>query len=187
MAKHIFNTAQTPAYMRGAGDPIGDLLIPVIEFDHHQVHEGESFQVTSPPAALASGASIDFRLVVGAVLPTTRAPHLDIEVDATVETWVYLYEAPTTSANGTQQTVHNRNRGSTNTPSATVWLGPTVSAEGVLLSSWIIGSGNKGGGSSRGSLEWVLKPSTVYLIRMTAKAANNDACMRLQFYEDLGV
>ena len=68
-----------------------------------------------------------------------------------------------------------------------VYLAPTVTAVGTLLSGWIIGSGTRGGGAQRDSLEWDLKANTVYLVRLTAKAASCDAALRLQWYEDLGV
>lgn len=170
----------------GPTDPISDIPV-IIELGHHHLHEGETHQFTSAPAALSSGASLNYRVVVGDLIPTTRTPHFLIEVDATAETWIYLYEAPTTSANGTQQTVYNRNRNSVTVPNATIWLGPTVTADGNLLSTWIVGAGKKTGGGSRESLEWDLKANTVYLIRITAKATGDNVCSRMIWYEDLGV
>ncbi len=170
----------------GPTDLISDLPV-VVDFAHHQLHEGELHQYTYGPAALANGATIDLRIVVGNLEPTTRTPHFAVELDATAETWLYLYETPTTSANGTQQTVYNRNRNSANAPGTTLWLSPTVSAVGTPLSSWIVGAGNKTGGNGRDSIEWVLKPNTVYLVRMTAKATGDNVCLRAMWYEDLGV
>lgn len=172
----------------GPTDPISDIPV-VIDYPHHQLHEGETHQYTYPPAALANGNNLDFRLVVPAGLdPTIETPHAVIEVEATAETWVYLYEAPTTTDNGTQQTSQNRNRNKTATvPGSSVWLAPTVSVVGTLLSAWIIGAGNKTGGGTRESLEWDLKANTVYLIRVTAKATGDNVCARVIFYEDLGV
>jgi hypothetical protein len=169
-----------------ATDPISDISVG-IDIAHHQIHEGETHQYTYSPTALANGDSLDHRLVVGDLAPTTRTPHFVAEVDATAETWVYLYETPTTSGNGTQQTVRNRNRNSSTTPNMTVWLAPTVSNAGTLLGAWIIGAGNKTGGGSRESLEWDLKANTVYLVRVTAKATGNTVCQRYMWYEDLGV
>lgn len=169
-------------------DPISDVAVN-IDFTHHQIHEGETHQYIYPPAPLASGSSVDLRFVIPAGLAaTTRTPHMVIEVDATAETWVYLYETPTTTGDGTLQTVVNRNRNAAAVaPASTVFLAPTVTAEGTLLSSWIIGSGSQTGGGSRDSFEWDLKGNAVYLIRVTAKAASDDVCIRLVWYEDLGV
>lgn len=170
----------------GPTDPISDIPI-TLDLAHHQLHEGESHQVTIAPAALALNNSIDLRLVVGNLTPTTRTPHVTIEADATTEAWLYLYETPTTTGDGTPQTAYNRNRNSATVPNMAVYLAPTVKAVGTLSSGWIIGSGTRGGGAQRDSLEWDLKANTVYLVRLTAKAASCDAALRLQWYEDLGV
>lgn len=91
----------------GPTDPISDMPVFILA-EHHHMHEGEMHQVTYPPAALANGASIDFRLVVGNLTPTSRTPHITIELDTTGESWMYLYETPTTTANGTQLTARNK-------------------------------------------------------------------------------
>ena len=65
----------------GPTDPISDIPI-TLDLAHHQLHEGESHQVTIAPAALALNNSIDLRLVVGNLTPTTRTPHVTIEADA---------------------------------------------------------------------------------------------------------
>lgn len=184
----IHNSAAEPLYIRNAGDPVNSSLLVGLDFDHHQVHEGESFQWTYGPAALANGASLDYRIVVGAVTATTRTPHLVIDIDSTVETWVYLYENPTTSSDGTAKVPLNRNRGSTATPNATFFEAPTVTGVGTLLTAYISGAGKSGGGAEpRGISEWVLKPSTVYLVRATAKTTGDNVAIRYQFYEDTGV
>lgn len=170
----------------GPTDPISD--VPVVQqFPHHQVHEGEMHQYTYPPTALANGSNLDIRFVANNLAPTTRTPHPVIEVDSTSETWIYLYESPTFSAPGTQQTVNNRNRNSSIVPASTVWLAPTVSNVGTLLSAWIHGSGVTVGGSTRESLEWDAGSGLEYLYRLSSKAASNDVCARLIWYEDLGV
>ena len=169
----------------GPTDPISDMPVFILA-EHHHMHEGEMHQVTYPPAALANGASIDFRLVVGNLTPTSRTPHITIELDTTGESWMYLYETPTTTANGTQLTARNKNRNSAIVPNQTVWQAPTVTAVGTMLSAWISGSGEKSGGQTRESVEWDLAPNTVYLVRVTGKNSNN-ICLRFQWYEDLGV
>lgn len=169
----------------GPTDPISDIPV-IIPYEHHQIHGGETYQYTYPPTALALNVSVDFRFVVGAQTPTTETPHIVVETDSSVETWVYIYESPTFSDNGTQQTAYNKNRNSSNTPVSTIWLAPTVSTTGSLISSWIVGTGRVGG-NSRESLEWDYKASTEYLIRVTAKAASDNVCVRFIWYEDLGV
>lgn len=169
----------------GPGDPIGN--IPVfVDSPHHHLHEGEMHQYTYAPAAISNAATLNHRMVVPTLTATTRTPHIEIEVDCTGEAWVYLYEAPTTSANGTLQTVYNKNRNSATTPGSTIYLAPTVTTPGTMVSAWIVGSGQKAGGQSRESIEWDLKSNTVYLIQVVSKNASN-ICMRFIWYEDLGV
>ncbi|MBK7366192.1 MAG: hypothetical protein IPI97_14840 [Nitrosomonas sp.] len=181
-----FTGAQGLRVFGGPTDPISDMPVFILA-KHHHLHEGEMHQVTYPPAALANNASIDFRLVIGNLIPTTRTPHITIELDTTGESWLYLYETPTTTANGTQLTAINKNRNQTAiAPNMTVWQAPTVTAVGTMLSAWISGSGEKSGGQSRESVEWDLAPNKVYLVRVTAKNANN-VCLRFIWYEDLGV
>lgn len=169
----------------GPTDPISDM--PVFQDSpHHHLHEGEMHQVTYFPAAIANGATLDFRLVVGNLVATARTPHLAIELDTTGECWLYLYEAPTTSANGSQLTAYNKNRNSSSIPNMTIWQAPTVTTPGTAISAWITGSGEKAGGNTRESIEWDLKANTVYLARIISKNANN-ICARFIWYEDLGV
>ena len=131
----------------GPTDPISDLPVFIMA-EHHHLHEAEMHQYTYAPTAIANGAILYHRFVVGNLEATTRTPHFTVELDSTGECWLLIYETPTTSANGTQQTVVNKNRNQAAVaPNSTVWLAPTVSADGTLLSAWIVGSGEKSGGS----------------------------------------
>lgn len=169
----------------GPGDIISNIPIVTL-FEHHQIHEGEAWEVNYPPTALANNASINFRIVVGNQVATKGTPHLLFLLDTTGESWCYLYETPTTTGNGTPMIANNRNRNIAGSPVTTFFSAPTVTSPGTLLTSAIAGSGEKAGGSSREANEWDLKANTVYLFRVTAKNANNVA-VRFQWYEDLGV
>ena len=169
----------------GPGDVISNIPI-VLDYAHHQVHEGETWQAGYGPIAIANNAVVDHLIIVAAVTGTIRTPHVVIELDSTGETWLELYESPTTTANGTGVTCYNRNRNTAGSPTTTIYVGPTVTATGTKLMGQISGSGEKAGGSSRDSTEWDLKTSVHYLVRITAKNANN-VCLRFQFYEDQGV
>lgn len=181
------NTGETgPRVFIGPTDPISDVPV-VMDYAHHQVHEGEMFQYNITPQALASGDSLLLRFAVGTLTATTRTPHAIFEVDSTAETWVYLYEGPTLTGNGTAGSAVNRNRNISTAATSVPYINPTVSGNGTLLTSWITGSGTRAGGGTRDSVEWDLKSATNYLYVITSKAASNDVCARLIFYEDLGV
>ena len=169
----------------GPTDPISDIPV-MIDYAHHQVHEGESWQYTYGPAAIAQGAIVYLRVVVANVAPTTRTPHAVMELDTTGQVWLQLYETPTTTAPGTAAAFINRNRNVGGTPTTTIFTTPTVTAPGAALSAWIVGSGQKAGGGAREALEWDLKSNTTYLYKFTAQDACN-ICFRLIQYEDLGV
>lgn len=84
---------------------------------------------------------------------------------------VQFFEAPTVTANGTQQTVVSRNRVTSEAPEMQVFTGPTVTADGTLLNaSKIFASGqgaNKVGGDTTIPIEWLLKPNTDYIFKLT--------------------
>ena len=171
----------------GPTDPISD--IPVhIDYDHHQNHEGEAHQYTYRLTALGNNATVYWRLVVPTYNPVIYSPHLRIEADVLAQTTVNLYETPTTTADGTLQTTYNRNRNlSAIAAGMTVFLAPTVTAPGTLLSAHTIGDATAGSSETLNFDEWILSSGKVYLIGATANAAGNSVCLRLKWYEDLGV
>lgn len=168
----------------GPTDPISDIPV-VMDYAHHQVHEGETWQYTYAPAGMIQNAVLNFRVVVANVTATTRTPHVVVEVDTTGEAWLEIFEIPTFSAPGTAATFINRNRNTAGNPTTTIFTAPTVTATGTRLSAWIIGSGQKAGNATRDSIEWDLKTNTEYLYRLTAQSALN-VCLRLIQYEDTG-
>jgi hypothetical protein len=169
----------------GPGDVISNIPV-VILYEHHQLHEGETWQAGYGPAGILVAAVVDHLVKVADVAATTRTPHMVFELDSTSEVWIQIYETPTTTANGTPITCFNRNRNTAGSPTTTIFITPTVTAAGTLITSAIVGSGEKSGGSGRDANEWDLKANTNYLVRITGKNAGN-VCMRFQFYEDMGV
>lgn len=173
----------------GPGDVISNIPV-VIEYDHHQIHEGESHIYCYLVASLASGSNQDFRINVPAGLaPTTRTPHVIFEVISTLETEIYLYEDMTYNAGngGTLQTSYNRNRNSANAAQMKIYLSPTAAATGTLIHVGLSGSGRAAGADGRSMTEFDLKPNSDYLLRITSRAASDKIVVRVLWYEDLGV
>jgi hypothetical protein len=172
----------------GPGDPISDIPV-MIDFDHHQIHEGESFAYLFYGAV--NSASKDFRLVVPNVAATTRTPHLIWEVVADAAALALLYEAPTWTAGGVAAGVtYNKNRNSASAPGTVVYVtggtALTVNALGTLIDTGMIFSGKfAAGGQDRALMEWVLKSNTEYLFRVTT-TGNTNVIVRLHWYEDRG-
>ena len=84
---------------------------------------------------------------------------------------VEFFESPTVTSDGTQQSAIARNRVNPQSPHLTIFSGTTVSADGVLLNkSKIFASGtgaNKVGGDTTIPIEWLLKPNTEYIFKLT--------------------
>ena len=105
---------------------------------------------------------------------------------------INVYEGATTSADGGAVASQNTNRNSSNTPSLVLTSAPTVTDAGTLVhTSWLpptsAGQGQSGAtglsGETNGE-EWVLQPSTKYLIRITNNSgATIDYAYEMLWYE----
>lgn len=153
---------------------VTDEHIPLIanrNWAHQLVHEGRMFflsgRITNLAAAataylhgLTDSATVHFQ---SAALISDGAP-LDIG----------FYEDATIAANGTEIFAVNKNRNASDTHTLRVFTAPTVTLDGTQIESGflpITGGGNTGGRADLFSTEWILAPSTSYLVKIT----NNDA------------
>lgn len=145
-----------------------------IDHVHRMNHDGFVFHSSGKVAGMVDSNVDDFLLVT----PASPEPHIQTfelrmgrgDID------ILTYEGTTTSADGAAQSVLNthRDRAATQTPGTTLHIGPTVSAVGTLIhTQWLpptaTGTGLSGGGfvGEGAGEEWILKPSTKYLIRIT--------------------
>lgn len=146
-------------------DPVSNAQIIVNEV-HHKTHDGNAYRVCNIDTALTNGSNIDLLFITGSV-------HTHIQYYANVggNATIFLYEDTTfTGGTGTLQTLFNKNRNSLNTSSNAVRLNPTVTGVGTLLQPMLAPGGSGGitnGGSISERWEWVLKPNTNYLLRLT--------------------
>lgn len=163
--------------LREANDPLTGALT-TIDGIHRHLHDGEAF-IYSGAATLSDAAAQDILLVV----PAGIYPHIFFTVRGSGETNAVLYEAATVSANGTGVAEINRNRNSTNVASLAVYTGPTVTGTGTVLMTVHFGSGQQLGGEDRAEQEFLLKPSTIYLFRITSEANGNDLSWQIGWYE----
>jgi hypothetical protein len=163
--------------------------VTVISEPHRMGHDGFMFHVSGPAVSVVDTAILDHLLIV----PAFTYPHLN-RIRATVgkgDCTVQLYESTTVSDNGDLVTPRNTNRNSSNTPSTLLLSDPTVTGVGDLLhTTWIpptaTGVGQTADGVSNAEFgeEWVLKPSTNYLIRITNNSGVTiDVDLELLWYE----
>ena len=180
----------TPCYVDKDGVTYAassDRPLPTVDVNHLRLHEGVAYYVyhTHKDASkLAVGASINIAIA----WPAGLEAHAFIDYQCGGETEVYAYESSTTSG-GTAMTLHRRNRVITTASQAAAVLNPTVTAVGTEFYSELItsaeGSGNRSGAGGRGtSFEFILKPLTTYLFRLTnVNSSSQMAEMRIDWYE----
>jgi hypothetical protein len=177
----------------GPTDPISD--IPVwMEFDHHQIHEGESFRWSYVnTAGLAAGSSEDLVFTVPNIslvgsTAVVKCPHFRYEIVADSYSQTFLYEGPTvTGGTGTARTPVALERNGTYSPKLTILEKPTVTGAGTLLWQGILFAAGKAGAVDTPADEFVLKNNTVYLFRFTSQTNGCKFLVRFVWYEDLGV
>lgn len=159
-----------------------DKPFPIIDVNHLRLHEGRAYYVYKlfPYAAgLPAGTSIDIALA----WPAGSVPHAQFTYGCAGESEFYVYEAPTTSG-GTALTVNRRHRILTTASAAVAVLNPTVTALGTEILSDFVPANKQGGGAQLSTAEFVLKPLTTYLFRLTnANAQPHAAHLMVEWYE----
>jgi len=158
----------------------------MVDVNHQRNHDGRAFfayKMYPVSAKLAAGASIDIAMAS----PAGVVPHLSVEALCLGDAELYIYEGSTTSG-GTPFTPisRNRNYAVSNSSQIAMVFAPTVTAVGTELDGQIVpgGVGKKAGGGTGGSLEYVLKPLTTYLFRLTnVNGTDHAGYLSLEWYE----
>jgi hypothetical protein len=163
--------------------------VTTIEEVHRLTHDGMVFHSSAKVTGLADAGVYDLLVAV----PAGAFPHFQrLQVTAgRGDIDLNVYEDTTTSADGTTVPVFNVNRNSARTPSSVVTHTPTVTGVGTLIhTQWIQPTATGVGQSPAGIVgetngeEWVLKPSTKYLVRLTNNSgATIDFRYEMLFYE----
>jgi hypothetical protein len=179
----------TLTHKNNAGDQIisgADAPVIMVDVNHQRNHDGRAFyayKIAPDSAPLAANASIDIVLAS----PSGVYPHVTVDGMCLGNAELYIYEGTSTTG-GTAFTPINRNRNySVSNPSQVAMvINPTVTSVGTELDAQLIpgGAGKKSGGGSAGSLEYVLKPLTNYLFRLTnVNGTAHAAYLTLEWYE----
>jgi hypothetical protein len=177
----------TPTYVDKDGVTYltsSDKPFPVIEVNHLRLHEGRAFYVYKT-FKKGSPLAVNGNLDIALAWPDGYAPHCVFTYESGGSSEFYIYENPTTSG-GTAMTVHRRNRVLTTTSAAAAVHTPTVTSVGTEIFGEFISSGAGGTGIGGRGLtpEFVLKPLTTYLFRLTnVNSQSNEAELILDWYE----
>lgn len=175
----------SPSYVDKDGNQYltsSDRPFPTVDVNHLRLHEGRAYYVYKQytyAAGLGAGASINIALA----WPSGVTPHAVFNYGGSGEAEFYIYEAPTTSG-GTSLTIHRRNRNLVTTSTGAAVLDPTVTSTGTEIFAEFVPANKQGGGSQGFTFEYVLKPLTTYLFRLTnvnsqAHASN----LEIEWYE----
>lgn len=174
----------------GPGDIISNLPV-VIEYDHHQIHEGEAWKWNFFGAVNAT--TKDVRISVPTLTATTRTPHAIFEIVADNTTSsIMTYEGTTWTSGGTDDSarIYNRNRNVIATPNTKIYVAGatalTVNTLGTQIDQGYLFTSKAAINTERAMVEWVLKSNTEYLLRVTT-TGNGSVLIKIHFYEDLGV
>ena len=163
-----------------------DAPLIVVDVNHQRNHDGRAFfayKLYPVASKLAASASIDIVMAS----PAGYFPLISVEAFCQGDAEFYIYEGTSTTG-GTSFTPINRNRNySVSNPSQVAMvINPTVSSLGTELDGQLVpgGVGKKSGGGDSGSLEYVLKPLTNYLFRLTnVNGTSHAASLTLEWYE----
>ena len=174
----------SPSYVDKDGNQFltsSDKPFPIVDVNHLRLHEGRAYYTYYIEPSLAVNANLD----IAVAFPAGVAPHAVFNYQCGGDSRFYIYEAPTTSG-GTSLTIHRRNRSLVTTSSGVAVHNPTVSALGTEIFGEIITSGQGGTGAGGGgyTYEYVLKPLTTYLFRLTnINAQAHIAELLIEWYE----
>lgn len=179
----------TLTHKNNAGEQViagADAPVIMVDVNHQRNHDGRAFyayKIAPDSAPLAALASIDIVLAS----PAGVYPHLTVDGLCLGDAELYIYEGTSTTG-GTAFTPINRNRNYaiSNPSEVAMVINPTVTAVGTEIDAEIIpgGVGKKSGGGTAGSLEYVLKPLTNYLFRLTnVNGVAHAASLTLEWYE----
>lgn len=163
-----------------------DAPVITVDVNHQRNHDGRAYyayKIAPDSAKLADGASINIVLAS----PSGVYPHITVNGMCLGDAELYIYEGTTTTG-GTAFTPINRNRNYavSNVSQVAMVINPTVTSVGTEIDAQIIpgGTGKKSSGGATGSLEYVLKPLTNYLFRLTnVNGTAHAASLNLEWYE----
>lgn len=161
-----------------------DKPFPIVDVNHLRLHEGRAYYVYKI-YNMASPLGVNNSIDIAIAFPAGIAPHSIFTYQSGGDAEFYVYESPTTSG-GTPLTIHRRNRNLVTSSTGVAVLAPTVTALGTEIFGEIITSGQGGTGAGGGgyTYEYVLKPLTTYLFRLTnVNAQSHMAELLIEWYE----
>jgi len=155
----------------------------IIEWEHHEVHAGNTYTVSFRSAAVANNGYLDLHIV-----GTTKDAHVKITYSCEGKVLFKTYSATTYTVVGTAITPWNRNMCSTNTAVTTFYHTPTINVLGSQRVDEFVGTGGaaavRAGGVGGSSIETVVNPTKDLLLRLqNVSGSASDLQFTINFYE----
>ena len=139
----------------------------VIDYDHHQIHEGKFFTWGDIAVSIASGVTPLYYGFITGDKPVHIRP---ARISSSADKLTYSAFEDATFSSGTALAINPYNRINTKSFKCSAVKSPTVTAEGnQFANTYIAGStgigGTRSGADASVQNEYVLKPNTKYLIK----------------------
>jgi hypothetical protein len=138
-------------------------VLVILPYTHYELHTGDVFSYCAV-ANMTGNGNATYLLIT-----PNSSIHIQFDVNTEAEASFEFYEGANTSNHGTPQTAINRARTSNITAQSLIYLTPSLTSLGTLLCERHWGSGKGVGGGASITEEWMLKPNTMYVIRVINK------------------
>ena len=158
--------------------------LQTIEYEHHEIHGGSSFHTSDVREVDTTTFKWQVTTPAG-----TKYSHIVFNIECTGEMLLLVTEG-SDRTDGTALVEINRNRVGTPTVAGTIIThtptGGTTDGATTIFTTRVgstgVGSKTLSGGGSRGNNEYILKPSTKYVVSVTTYATVN-VSLELDWYE----
>jgi len=161
-----------------------DGALTIIDFAHKEVHEGDTYQVSSYTGSVADNGN--WSLLIS-LTGTTKEAHLTWEISSGGDAEVKFYENVTGTSYGAKLHTHNMNFDSDNVSEIEVFINPTITVFNPIVRNALNPGGDKSGspgGTTRENTEWILKPGRRYLLQGYNRGGGaKPMSVSLQWYE----
>ena len=154
----------------------------IIDLSHRMIHEGKHYTFSYVDTDFDIADAIEVLIVVG-----SKPAHISAEVIAGKDTLLQAYEGAT-HAPAVEYTAYNNNRVLNTPPTTRLYTHNDGGADGTLIWTSAFGLSanptNFAGGIARADDEWILRPNTNYLFKVSTGTDNSFLTVHLFWYEE---
>jgi hypothetical protein len=152
----------------------------VIDYVHHEIHEGDHFFCNIADTDVDIIAPKYFHIVTP---NTAKWAHLTLMLTSTGAGKFEFFENPTINVAGTAVTVFNSDRNSIKANTTLIKQDSTTTSDGTLIWTSRVGAGERIVSGSTRSDELILKQNEDYILKFTPDADNASIVVDFRWYE----